>query len=250
MSLELWLSIVVAGLLGSLHCAAMCGPFVAAYAGARPGERWLSHAAYNGGRLATYSALGAAAGSLGHALDLAGNAAGLAHAAGLVAGASLVSWGVFSLLRTSRLIQLKRSAPRSLLGFPVRLMASFAEQPPVLRSGLLGLCSALLPCGWLYAFAAGAAGTASAMSGAALMAALWLGTLPMLLGVGVSLQALSGRLRRHVPRIGAAALVLVGLLTLFGRLEMPTFAADPDPRDPPCHRSPPVNHGPAVDARR
>jgi sulfite exporter TauE/SafE len=246
MTFALWGSIVVAGLLGSLHCAAMCGPFAATYAGGQGSTRWLAHAAYHGGRLFTYSALGAAAGGLGRALDLAGEAAGLARAAGVVAGATLLSWGLLKLLRTEKLVPLRTRAPSSLLRFPIRLMASFAEQPPVLRSGLLGLSSALLPCGWLYAFAAGAAGTASAASGAALMAALWLGTLPMLLGVGLSLHALGTRLRRHVPRLGAAALVVVGLLTLFGRLELPAFAGEDVP---PCHRNR-ASHGAVFDAQR
>jgi len=242
MTLAILLPVVTASLLGSLHCAAMCGPFVAAYAGTgqRGSELWLSHVTYNAGRLITYSALGAAAGGLGQALDLAGKAAGLGHAAAIVSGILLVSLGVFKLTRGQKLIELKRRAPRSLFGFPVRLMASFARQPPLLRSGLLGLSSTLLPCGWLYAFAAAAAGTASVANGAAMMSAFWLGSLPVMLGVGVSFQALSQRFRKHVPRLSAALLVAVGILTLLTRLNLPAFAAG-GASECSCHRK---AHGP------
>lgn len=223
MTLASLLPVAAASLLGSLHCAAMCGGFVAAYAGSDGGgkRRWLPHLAYNLGRLVTYSLLGAVAGAAGRALDLAGQAAGLAHAAAIVAGLSLISLGLFKLVRTERFVRIGFRAPSGFSRLPVRLLASFAGKPPVVRSALLGLSSTLLPCGWLYAFAAVAAGTASALHGAAVMAAFWLGSVPALLGVGLSIQALAAPLRKHVPRLGAALLVTAGLVTLFTRIQVP-----------------------------
>ena len=58
------------GVVGSLHCAGMCGPLVAAYAG-MPGSdtpwrrRALAHGAYSIGRLLAYLALGGLAAGLG-----------------------------------------------------------------------------------------------------------------------------------------------------------------------------------------
>ena len=69
-------SVFVASLLGSLHCAGMCGAFVAFAVGIDDPDaarkRARLHAAYNLGRLVTYSVLGAIAGAIGGALDLAG----------------------------------------------------------------------------------------------------------------------------------------------------------------------------------
>ncbi|HEY0971648.1 MAG TPA: sulfite exporter TauE/SafE family protein, partial [Gemmatimonadales bacterium] len=77
--MTLALAVLVASLVGSPHCAGMCGPFVCFYAGAgagaRPVARWAAHAAYNGGRLLSYLALGALAGTLGAGLDAAGSMA-------------------------------------------------------------------------------------------------------------------------------------------------------------------------------
>ena len=58
-------AVFVASLAGSLHCAGMCGPLVAFYSGADASHglaRSITHAVYNGGRLAGYLVLGAVAG--------------------------------------------------------------------------------------------------------------------------------------------------------------------------------------------
>ena len=242
-------SVLVASVLGSVHCAAMCGGFVAAYAdGAEGGARRRvgAHLAYNGARLVTYLALGAAAGAVGHALDLAGNAVGLAHVAAIVAGALLLASGLVALAPRSALVKLRarpRSGVSSVLG---RVLVRFRSAPPVVRATLLGLSSALLPCGWLYAFAALAAGTGSAPAGARLMAAFWLGTVPMLLGLGLSLETLGRRFARLFSRLRPALVIGVGTVTLLSRLQLPAFAAArpsttpaaahaPMPADCPCH---------------
>ncbi|MCA9290366.1 MAG: sulfite exporter TauE/SafE family protein, partial [Phycisphaerales bacterium] len=96
---------------------------------------------------------------------------------------------------------------------------------PATRALTIGLLTTLLPCGWLYAFAITAAGTGSAPLGALTMAVFWLGTVPVLVGLGVGVQRLAGPLRRHVPTVTAAALVLVGVVALAGRFNVPALAA-------------------------
>ena len=51
--MTLLLSILGASLLGSVHCAAMCGGFVCLYSGAGPARHTgaAPHAAYNAGRI-------------------------------------------------------------------------------------------------------------------------------------------------------------------------------------------------------
>lgn len=68
------------------------------------------------------------------------------------------------------------------------------DRPPVVRAAATGLFTTLLPCGWLYAFVVTAAGTGSGtpLHGAALMAVFWLGTLPMMLTVGVDCHGSPG----------------------------------------------------------
>jgi sulfite exporter TauE/SafE len=224
-----------ASLIGSLHCAGMCGPFVAFYAGSdvsSGGRRTLSHVAYHSGRLVTYALLGAVAGSIGAAIDLAGGALGVGRIAAVVAGLVMLAWGAVLLLQAGG-VRLGRWLPRALVSRSECALRRLKEKPPVARALLLGLSSTLLPCGWLYAFVVTAAGTGSALTGAATMFAFWLGTVPLLLGLGALAQGIAGRVRRHLPVVSALLLVLLGLGTVVGRLDVGAFAS------PCCHHQAP-----------
>ncbi len=247
---ELLVPVAAASLLGSVHCAAMCGGFVAlAGDGVRGRARILTQLTYNLGRLISYIALGTLAGALGHAVDLAGSAAGVGRSAAIISGSIMILWGLGALLETQGVRVLRGRVP-----VPDRLtraLASLRNRPPVWRALLLGLATTLLPCGWLYAFAVTAAGTGSPLHGALVMTAFWAGNAPLLLGLGVALSALVGRIRRYVPVLSAAVIFCVGLFTVTMRANLPAFAAAavresgathhasstvPMPGDCPCHR--------------
>ena len=165
MSLALLVPVAAASLLGSVHCAGMCGGFVAmAGDGVTGRARWLSLLSYNAGRLISYAVLGAVAGALGHALDLAGNAAGMGRVASLVSGSIMIVWGMGALLETQGVRVL-----RGRWALPQRVtdgLAALRRLPAAWRGLALGLATTLLPCGWLYAFAVTAAGTGSPLHGA------------------------------------------------------------------------------------
>jgi sulfite exporter TauE/SafE len=226
MSAALLGTVLTASLAGSLHCAGMCGGFVAFYSGdsadgTRGAERWVSHAAYNGGRLLTYTLLGAFAGTLGAALDRAGAVAGVQRVAAIAAGVLIVSWGAYALLQALDVRLPRLPFPRAITRATSRVFGGLRGRPPVIRALLLGLLSTVLPCGWLWGFAVFAAGTGDPWQGALVMAAFWAGTVPVMLGIGISVQALSARLRRRLPAVTAATLIVVGLLWLAGRVAMP-----------------------------
>lgn len=218
--------ILVASLLGSLHCVGMCGGLVALYAGDGSGRRIAPHLAYHGTRLVGYVVLGTIAGALGGALDLAGAAVGVGRVAAVVAGAGMALWGVVILKRAlgrpERLVTLRRPATATVLG---RVSAWFLRglegRAASVRGALLGGLSALLPCGWLYAFVLGAGATASAWQGALVMVAFWSGTVPLLLGFGLGVQGLLRPLRRHLPTITACGLIVAGALTVVSRGTVP-----------------------------
>jgi hypothetical protein len=216
-------TVLGASLLGSAHCAGMCGGFVAFYAGAAPGARrrslLLAHLAYNAGRLGAYAALGAAAGALGAALDTTGGALlGLQRSAAIVSGVCITLWGARSLLEALGARVPRLGAPAGLRALAGRGIAAVATASSAVRALVVGLATGLLPCGWLYVFLATAAGTGSAWGGAALMTMFWAGTLPVMLSLGAGLQALAAPLRRHVPVVCAIAMIVVGLLAIGGRL--------------------------------
>ena len=237
--------VAAASVLGSVHCAGMCGGFVAIVSDGVAGRtRWLSQLAYHAGRLVSYATLGAVAGTLGRAVDLAGSAAGVGRIAAIVSGSLMIVWGLVALLETQgvRVLRPHWALPMRL----TRVLGALRARPPLGRALLLGLSTTLLPCGWLYAFAVTAAGTGSAAHGALLMTAFWAGNVPILLGLGVALSAAVGRVRRHVPVLSAAVILAVGLFTVSARANFPAFAAAachlrraptvPSPGGCPCHR--------------
>jgi hypothetical protein len=223
MSWDLLLPVAGASVLGSVHCVAMCGGFVAVAGDGVVGRaRILTQLSYNLGRLLSYLALGGVAGAVGRAIDLAGSAAGIGRFAAMLSGSIMILWGLGALLETQGVRVL-----RGRVAIPTRLtlaLASLRKQPPLWRALLLGLATTLLPCGWLYAFAVTAAGTGSPAHGALVMAAFWAGNVPMLLGLGVVLGAAVGRIRRHVPVLSAAVIFGVGLFTITARANFPAFA--------------------------
>lgn len=228
-------AVFVASLLGSMHCAGMCGAFLAFAvagdpAGPSPGRahsRAALHAAYNGGRLVTYTLLGAIGGLLGAALDLGGSLAGVQNAAAVLAGAMMVGFGVVAVLRIRGVRIPRLPLPMALRNAVARGHRAALEWPPLTRAGAIGLLTTLLPCGWLYAFAITAAGTADPLYGAITMAVFWAGTLPVMLSLGIGLQSLTGSLRRRLPLLTSLLLVGVGLFTIAGRLATPAFARPP-----------------------
>ncbi|MET0792678.1 MAG: sulfite exporter TauE/SafE family protein, partial [Polyangiaceae bacterium] len=152
MSPELLIPVVAASLLGSVHCAGMCGGFVAIVGDGVSGRaRVVTQGVYNLGRLVSYVVLGGLAGALGHALDLAGNAAGIGRVAAIVSGSLMTIWGLGALLETQgvRVLRGRASVPERI----TRALASLRQRPPMWRALALGLATTLLPCGWLYAFA-------------------------------------------------------------------------------------------------
>lgn len=202
--------VLAASLLGSVHCAAMCGAFTCLYAGTGPGggtarAPFGHHAAYNLGRLASYLLLGLGAGALG---------TGLGRAAAPVAAALLLVWGGHALLVAlgTRLPAVPVPAAwRRAMG---RAVAHVADRPPATRAAVTGLVTTLLPCGWLWAFAAVAAGTGSLAGATLVMTAFWLGTLPMMLAVALGVQRLAGRYRARLPLVSAALVLCLGTAAL------------------------------------
>lgn len=268
----LLVSVLGSSLIGSLHCAAMCGPLQGLYldpswsavtppapgrSPAAPGSptaalgdagpasrrlRWQAPLAHALGRLAAYAALGVAAGALGVAIDLAGDLARVQRAAMIVAGLALVLWGALALA-----LALGAPVPTLRPRLWKQAVVRIRRRRPRTRAALLGLLSAALPCGWLWAFVVVAAGTGAPLGGALVMTAFWAGTVPMMLGLGAVAGPLVARVGRRMPLVTAAVLIAVGVVALSARVPLLDGRAVADaaaapgevPIEPACHRSAP-----------
>jgi uncharacterized protein len=203
----MWATIFASSLAGSLHCIAMCGPLVGLHGGARSLRLALVHAL---GRLTTYTTLGALAGLLGGAVDMAGHLAAIQHGAAIAAGILTVGWGV-------RTVAIARGWITTSGGAPVlfqRGLVQLRSRRAISRAWLIGVLTGLLPCGWLWVFVVSASGTGSPWAGAAVMAVFWLGTVPAMTGLLAFGGPVLARIRRRLPMITAGVMIALGLVTL------------------------------------
>jgi uncharacterized protein len=201
----------LAGLAGGfIHCAAMCGPFVMAQTLARIGHgpvrlAGAALAPYHLGRLVSYACLGAVLGGLGGALA---SVPGLRWAIPFL----LTTAGVlFALQAMGKAFGAKSGALAAWLGRAVRPLL---EAPGPARGLALGVALGFLPCGFLYAALAAAAGSGGAFDGALAMAGFALGTVPALLVVGFA-GAMAAKRRRAALAAAAPALMAVNAALLF-----------------------------------
>lgn len=220
------------GLLGSLHCAAMCGPLQLALPvpPGGPGRMLGGRLLYQLGRIATYCLLGIVAGLAGKSLVLAG----LQRWLSIALGAAILAG--FFLSKKAAV-----SAPVVRLVMRLKSAMSVQLQQRSLRSlALLGALNGLLPCGLVYAAMAGAVARGTVASGILFMAAFGLGTTPTLLALSLSGKILPVtwrlKLRAAIP-LGVCA--LAALLILRGlSLGIPYVSPDLSAAHPSCCHTP------------
>ena len=225
--LPLLAAVLSASVLGSLHCAGMCGPFCAfaVNKGSSRTPSWLLHSAYHGGRLVTYTLVGIIAGVTGALIDVASTLAGFQPIALATAGGMMILFGIIEFIKhhssSTTLLKKLHWYPPKRWALLIQKGQRFATKLDALPRALtIGLLTTLLPCGWLYAFVVTAAGAGSPMWGGAVMATFWLGTLPVMLSLGIGARTLMGTFGKKLPTVTAMALVVVGVFTLSGRLNL------------------------------
>lgn len=242
-------SVLAASVAGSPHCAGMCGGVAVFCGGAGQCSARQSARAtmlYHGARLASYALAGFIAGAAGSAVDAGGVLVGVQHAAAIAAGFLVALVGVSLIVRAREGAAGGVSAPAWLARIAARLRAVAVRLPPDARSLAIGALTPLLPCGWLWAFVAVAAGSGGALTGAAVMAVFWAGTLPALLLAGVGSALFGGGRRRWASALAGLLMVVVGMHTAFVRGPMAARASTATPsvamgaladERPPCCRT-------------
>lgn len=217
--LEIMLPAFVIGLLGAGHCLGMCGGISAALSLALPDSlTWRKYrliAAYNFGRILSYSAMGAVSGLIGFALDVTLlNPAGLPllrifSALMLVLMGLYISgwWRILTVLERAGAGIWRRLQPWSKKLLPVKSLNGAL---------LLGLLWGWLPCGLIYSALAYALAQAQPGYSALVMFSFGLGTLPALVVAGASGERLRVLFQRYDIRlVMAMALIIYGVWTFY-----------------------------------
>lgn len=215
------LAVVTASLLGSGHCAGMCGPLalLASMGPATSTQLARRMSFYHFGRLVGYMSLGAIVGGAGAAMDWGGELVGWQRLAAMAAGGSMVLLGLSSLVNWYRGKPAHFSLPAAVQKTMEQLHRRVSIWRPSTRAWGMGLFTVMLPCGWLYAFLITAAGSGSALGGGLVMLAFWTGTVPVLAAIPLGVRQISGRMRTYLPALAASLLIGTGLFTLAVRAE-------------------------------
>ncbi|MFT3898370.1 MAG: sulfite exporter TauE/SafE family protein [Thermomonas sp.] len=204
---------LLTGLLGGVHCAAMCGGIATGFPLASRG--WWAALQPNLGRVAGYALAGAIVGGFGHGLLGVARVPALGIAMRAMVGIVLVIAGLRLLDRKGRLPRFF-GGPANRLWLRLRpLQRRLIPADTAGKRVALGLLWGWMPCGLSTTLLAAAWLQASAAHGAMTMAAFGLGTLPVMVPLTWAGARLGQRLQRGPLRTGAGLLVIAaGALTL------------------------------------
>ncbi len=216
-----------AGLLTSVHCVAMCGGIALSQsvgASDKPGkpkgespkinlEQLRPGILYNGGRVISYTIVGAIVGAVGSVFDFSP----LIKAS--IAGVA----GLFMLAMGLKMMGLLSWLPSFRALFPVSSRKkNLHDKEPVARRGpparrgplVVGLLNGLMPCGPLQMMQLYALGTGSALAGAFSMFLFSMGTVPLMLSFGVIAAFLPRKVVPIMLKASAVLVMFLGVLTL------------------------------------
>ncbi len=219
-----WLQVMLltafmTGLLGGVHCAAMCGGIVSLTRapGTGTAHRPWFPLAYNAGRIASYAVAGALAGLLGQTGMLLRGGMLAQHLLMFLMGAALIVValnvaGVRPVMRgmeTVGGVLWRRLQPVSRHVLPVT--------SPWQALGL-GALWGWLPCGMVYAVLLVALAAGNPAEGALILAAFGLGTLPNLLLIGAAVGHARGWLQVRGLRYAVSA--VIAAIGIYGMLHV------------------------------
>lgn len=207
--LTLYLSAMILGLGGSLHCLGMCGPLVMGmpFQQLAPHQKPAALLVYSVSKAIAYGAMGVVLGLLGKGFVLMN----WQQVLSVIAGAAII------------LITLMPHILKRVQGnffFQKQFAAVYAsvhKNPSFKHFGVLGFLNGLLPCGLVYTALAGAAVAASAEGGFLFMFLFGIGTAPALVTLVLLKNKLSVAFRRNFARVSLLfSLIIGGLLIARG----------------------------------
>jgi sulfite exporter TauE/SafE len=232
--------IFLIGMLGSIHCVGMCGGIVSALSAAAPSARVillqpaagngaalptgqsyfksLSRVlAYNSGRLASYTLAGALAGGLAQSVRVFASLSSLQIGAYWLTNLILIALGLHLMDAWCGLNRLEAFGQIVWRQIQPAIKFFLPMDNPA-KALMLGALWGWLPCGMVYSVLLTAMLSGDAQSGAKVMLAFGLGTLPMLFMLG----ALGMRLQRWslAPRLRIGGGLIVLLFGIIGMLRL------------------------------
>lgn len=215
-----WATFLI-GLLGSVHCVGMCGGLVVTCTPSRKNNVF-----YQIGRLTSYLILAIVSASLGHLLNLNNSASKVSLFFGIVIGLTFIWIGVSNYTHTIK-------APKWFSKIIYSKWAKVLPKNPAkvsLRSSFsVGAFSIFLPCGFLYGVLLTLASFQSPLISMISIFTFWLGTLPVMGFASNIISKIIKPLLQKMPLVTSSVLVIIGIITIYNRLEFLFVSA------PSCH---------------
>ena len=192
-----FLSALILGMAGSLHCIGMCGPIAMLVRAGKSNKILLNRLSYNMGRVVTYALMGVVVGLAGEIIRFAGWQQGYSIALGSVIILLILFYVFSNRLAIFNPLQYFVSLLKKRLG-------KWISRGTLGSSFLIGFANGFLPCGLAYVALAGAAMLGHWSSSALYMILFGIGTIPALLitayaGQFALARIRSVRLKRAIP---------------------------------------------------
>ena len=222
MDISALLTAFFVGLLGSGHCFGMCGG-IAAGLGSIPVRTGSENEAkprassadlFNLGRIVSYACLGLISAALLARVGKVLNVPQWSMILRALTALMIFLIGLQYLFNWQTLAVIEKAGARvwnHVLPFAVRA----SSMPGGSGRLLLGLCWGLLPCGLVYSVLLTASAAGSPVSGASVMLAFGIGTLPSMLGMSLAAPALAAMLTdRWTRKLMGTALILLAVISV------------------------------------
>ena len=185
----------VTGLLTSIHCISMCGAInlVAAFDTKRNYKRPIF---YNLGRVVSYTIIGGLVGLLGSLFTLNS----------YINGIIILTSSIIMLLMSFNML--------GIIDFKLPFIKRLRLNRKSRNSFIIGLLNGLMPCGPLQAMQVYALSTGSFIKGALSMLLFSLGTVPLMLFVGIFYNLIKGKRKIIINRIASVLILVLSLVML------------------------------------
>jgi sulfite exporter TauE/SafE len=218
MNFTLYLSAFTLGLLGSFHCAGMCGPIALMLpkSSGSKGQVVAGRFIYNAGRVFTYIIIGLFFGMLGLAIAMRGFQRELSVLTGVIIAVSVV-------LSAGRKERIKAyTEPNRYTGTIRKYLKKLFSIKSYFSLFLIGALNGLLPCGFVYLAIAGAASTGSIAGGMFYMSLFGLGTFPIMMMITLASNYAGLRFRKIFTKVSPIIAIALAFFLIYRGTDMKT----------------------------
>jgi len=207
--MELFSGLLV-GIVGSAHCAGMCGPLALALPVPQAGRAKFvtGRLLYSIGRVVTYVLLGAVAGLVGNRLFMAGAQQTVSIVLGVVLLVAALAPALLKRFRAGSILMGRITTPVQ------RAIGALLQRSSLLALFLLGLVNGLLPCGLVYVALAAAVTTGDITRGVLFMMGFGIGTVPVMFVIALLGKQIQGGVRKRLTMLMPAFTALIAVLII------------------------------------